>query len=374
MPEATATYVSPSNVAFNTDSNQYEISPAPEPSIPKILKSLSPMGNSSNNNTNNNNNNNNERTPEQKRNRMIAIVVLAVVVFVVAIGLIIASLRKVESTEFGLQYDIHSKELDDAAKSGGLFLGPPGYEFVKFPSTFITVALDDRICVSNDGLLVTFSVTFQYQMTELNLVPAIEKYRDYHKWANIVQEAGLSAIHHSCSEFQVTEFQSKRGIIQDKMLENLKLKLEGDPSRAEEGVNAVAVSLQLRFVGLPKEYNDAVAEKQSAEEEIAVSIAQRKQETTKADTELLRANEEARRILDTARNEAEVLLTEARLQAEETLFAFEKEADALIQVKESLGYTTEGILAYLSNMLMAETRNLAVTTEEPARLGRKELL
>lgn len=372
MPEATATYVSPSNVAFNTDSNQYEISPAPEPSIPKILKSLSPMGNSSNNNTNNNNNN--ERTPEQKRNRMIAIVVLAVVVFVVAIGLIIASLRKVESTEFGLQYDIHSKELDDAAKSGGLFLGPPGYEFVKFPSTFITVALDDRICVSNDGLLVTFSVTFQYQMTELNLVPAIEKYRDYHKWANIVQEAGLSAIHHSCSEFQVTEFQSKRGIIQDKMLENLKLKLEGDPSRSEEGVNAVAVSLQLRFVGLPKEYNDAVAEKQSAEEEIAVSIAQRKQETTKADTELLRANEEARRILDTARNEAEVLLTEARLQAEETLFAFEKEADALIQVKESLGYTTEGILAYLSNMLMAETRNLAVTTEEPARLGRKELL
>lgn len=358
MPEATATYVSPSYVA----PNQIEIQPAPVPE--KATNSFSPMGNDSDH----------ERTPEEKRTRKILCAVLAFVVTCVIIGVLAASLRKVGTTEFGLEYNIHAKELDDAAKSGGLFLGPPGYEFIKFPSTFITVALDDRICVSNDGLLVTISVTFQYQMTELNLVPAIEKFRDYHKWADIVEQAGLSAVHHSCSEFQVTEFQSKRGIIQDKMLENLKLKLEGDQKRGEEGVNAVAVSLQLRFVGLPKEYNDAVAEKQSSEEEIAVAIAQRKQETTKANTELLRAKEEARRIMDTARNEAEVLLTEARLQAEETLFAFEKEADALVQVKESLGYTTEGVLAYLSNMLVAEAKNLAVTTEEPARLGRKQLL
>mmetsp|Transcript_12350 Transcript_12350/g.29400 ORF Transcript_12350/g.29400 Transcript_12350/m.29400 type:complete len:363 (-) Transcript_12350:140-1228(-) len=362
MPEATATYISPSdNVAPNFAPNQIEVEPLPVPEKPK--SSLSPMGSS-----------NNERTPQEQRTRKIGYAALAFVVCCIAIGLIVASLKKVDTTEFGLQYDIHAKELDDAAKSGGLFLGPPGYEFVKFPSTYITVALDDRVCVSNDGLLVTLSVTFQYQMTEANLVPAIEKYRDFHKWADIVQEAGLSAIHHSCSEFQVTEFQSKRGIIQDKMLENVKFKLEGDEARDEEGVNAVAVSLQLRYVGLPKAYNDAVAEKQSAEEEIAVAVAQRKQETTKANTELLRAKEEARRILDTAQNEAEVLLTEARLQAEETLFAFEKEADALIQVKESLGYTTEGVLAYLSNMLVAESSNVAVTTEEPAKLGRKEFL
>ncbi|CAJ1959088.1 unnamed protein product [Cylindrotheca closterium] len=362
MPEATATYVSPSYVAPNQAPNQLEVQPVAVPE--KSKQSFSPRMGSSNN----------ERTPQEQRIRKIAYGVSAFVVVCVAIGLIASSLKKVESTEFGLQYNIHAKELDDAAKSGGLFLGPPGYEFVKFPSTFITVALDDRICVSNDGLLVTFSVTFQYQMTELNLVPAIEKYRDFHKWADIVEQAGLSAVHHSCAEFQVTEFQSKRGIIQDKMLDNLKLKLEGDEERNEEGVNAVAVSLQLRYVGLPKAYNDAVAEKQSSEEEIAVAIAQRRQETTKANTELLRAKEQARRILDTARNEAEVLLTEARLEAEQKLFAFEKEADALVQVKESLGYTTEGVLAYLSNMLLAETRNLAVTTEEPARLGRKELL
>ena len=85
----------------------------------------------------------------------------AFVCLCVAVGLIAASLKKVPSTEMGVQYNVHKKQLEDATKSGGLFLGPPGFRFIKFPSTYITVDLDDRTCVSNDGLLVRFSVTFQ---------------------------------------------------------------------------------------------------------------------------------------------------------------------------------------------------------------------
>jgi hypothetical protein len=82
----------------------------------------------------------------------------------VSIGLLIASLRKVPSTEMGVQYNVHKKQLDDATKSGGLFLGPPGFRFIKFPSTFITVDVNNKKCVSNDGLLVEFSVTFQVRI------------------------------------------------------------------------------------------------------------------------------------------------------------------------------------------------------------------
>ncbi|KAL3805820.1 hypothetical protein HJC23_007781 [Cyclotella cryptica] len=292
----------------------------------------------------------------------------------VAVGLLFASLKKVPSTELGVQYNIHKKQLDDAIKSGGLFVGPPGYRFIKFPSTFITVDLNDRTCVSNDGLLVQFAVTFQYRMTAANVYPAILKYRDHHKWASTVEQAGLSAIHHSCSEFSVTEFQNKRGIIQSTMEKNLRLKLEGNKTAGEEGVNAVAVSLQLTFVHLPEEYNRAVAEKQAAEEDIALAIAQRKQETTKASTELLKAKEESQKIRDTAQNEAEVLLTEAKLKAEEILYSFQKEAEALMQVKNGLNLTTEGVLAYLSTKLLNEADHLTVTTGEPARLSRKDEL
>lgn len=292
----------------------------------------------------------------------------------VIIGVLVASLKKVPSTEMGVQYNIHKKELDEAAKSGSLFLGPPGFRFIKFPSTFITVNFNDRTCVSNDGLLVKFAVTFQYQMTTANVYSAIVKYRDYHKWASIVEQAGLSAIHHSCSEFMVLEFQNKRGIIQQSMMDNLKVKLEGNETSGQEGVHAVAVSLQLVYVQLPEEYNDAVASKQAAEEDIALATAQRKQETTKANTDLLKAKEEARKIKDTANNEAELLLTEARLKAEETLYSLQKEAEALVEVKEKLNLTTEGVLAYLSNKLLAEANNLTVTTREPAKFSRRDEL
>merc|ERR1712013_223765 len=286
--------------------------------------------------------------------------------------------------------------------------------------------------VSEDGLLVTFSVMFQYQMTASNVYPAILKYRNFDKWASVVEQAGLSSIHHSCAEFMVAEFQNKRGVIQSTMLDNLKAKLEENDTTDEEGVHAVAVSLQLTYVHLPEAYNEAVANKQAAEEDIALAIAQRKQETTKArteflkaieeakkiedtannnaavlltetklkveaekqaaeidvtlaiaqreqeitkaNTEFLRAKEEAKKIEDTANNDAEVLLVEAKFKAEETLYSFQKEAEALIEVKDKLNLTTEGVLAHLSNRLLSEASNLKVTAGEPARFSRKDEL
>ena len=191
----------------------------------------------------------------------------------------------------------------------------------------------------------------------------------------VVEAAGRSAIQHTCSDFTIASFQNQRGTIQSRMLENLRLKLEGDPSDEQDnGVYAVAISVQLRFLQLPAEYQNAVAEKQSAEEDIVLARNQRRQETTKATTELLAAQEEARKILETATTEAEILITEAKLKAEETLFAFEQEASSIVKAKSSLNLTTEGVLAYTENMLIAQTKRLRVSAGEPAKLSRKDEL
>jgi hypothetical protein len=45
----------------------------------------------------------------------------------IAVAIILGvSIKKVESTEYGIQYDVHTKYLKDSAYSGGLFIGPPG--------------------------------------------------------------------------------------------------------------------------------------------------------------------------------------------------------------------------------------------------------
>ena len=62
------------------------------------------------------------------------------------------------SDEFGVRYDIHAKDLDEVAETEGLHMGPPGFEYIKYKSTFSTVLipedvpnLDEFSCVSADG-------------------------------------------------------------------------------------------------------------------------------------------------------------------------------------------------------------------------------
>ena len=179
---------------------------------------------------------------------------------------------------------------------GGLHLGPPGFIFIKFPSTQISADINDATCVSKDGLRVKFGVSFQYQLPMEWVKPVVVKYRDMDKWGSIVYAAGMSAVQHSCSKYDISNFQNKRGIIQSEMESKLRIKLEGPDGDGAGGVYARAVSLQLTNVELPEEYREAVSEKQQADEDIELAKNQRTQETTKANTELLAAKEEAKKI------------------------------------------------------------------------------
>jgi regulator of protease activity HflC (stomatin/prohibitin superfamily) len=284
------------------------------------------------------------------------------------------SLKKLTSLEYGVEYDKWGKMLEDSAKQGGLFIGPPGYRFIKFPSTQITQQLQDT-CLSRDGLRVVFDVTYQYQMPVDSIVTIIEKYRNFKGWDNVVMAAGVAAVQHTCADFNVTDFQGLRNVIQDAMLNNLKMKLEGSlDGITDDGVYAYASSLQLKNVELPQPYKDAVSDKQRAEEDIKLAKNQRFQEETKANTELLAAKEEARKIIDTAYNDANVTVIQANLKAEETLFALQKQQDVLEQAQISFGLNSNGIIAYITNQLFATSRKLDVTVGEPSKISRKDEL
>jgi Membrane protease subunits, stomatin/prohibitin homologs len=299
---------------------------------------------------------------------------IAVASVITAVVLLAVSLKRLSSVEYGVEYDRLAKILDDAAKQGGLHTGPPGYRFIKFPSTQISAAVRDT-CVSRDGLRVDLNVTFQYQMGAEHMVNAIEKYRDFKTWSWVVESAGQSAVQHTCSEFNITDFQTLRGQIQDAMFENLRLKLEGSlDGITDKGVYAIASSLQLEDIELPAAYKNAVADKQQAEEDIALAKNQRTQETTKARTERLAADEEARKILDTAENTKNITITEAQLKAQEILFAFEREKEVLGEAQQFFNLSPNGVLAYMSNQLYASVDSLHVTLGEPARVSRKDLL
>lgn len=283
----------------------------------------------------------------------------------IAIILISVSLKRLSPVEYGVQYDRWTKTLDDAAKSGGLHIGPVGYRFIKFPSLQISLDLADT-CVSRDGLRVAYSVTFQYSLQPDYITEVAEKYRDFKTWDVIVEAAATSAVQHSCSMYNITSFQQQRNQIQDTMFEKTRDKLL--PIRAE------ANSLQLSNVDLPKLYTDAVSDKQRAEEDIALAINQRNQELTKAETGLKAAQEEATKITDNANNTAQITLTQARLKAEEITYTLTRQTEALKHAQDNLGLDSNGILAYMSNQLYENARSLKATIGEPAVMSRKSQL
>jgi regulator of protease activity HflC (stomatin/prohibitin superfamily) len=308
---------------------------------------------------------------KSKKMTRYAVIFLVLAVVATVIGLLASSFRKLGSTQYGLEYNVHKKQLADAATAGGLHAGPPGFYFIKFPSTQVTVD-GWGICNSSDGLQVAYEVTYQYQMPQEWLKDAILKYRDFDRWATVVESAGTAAVQHACADYTITNFQNQRGIIQGTMEVKLRDKLEGPERDGVGGVYARAISLQLRDVSLPREYSNAVSEKQEAAQDIQLAINQRTQETTKAQTKLLNAKQQAKKTLDTATNEATVTLTEATLKAEETQFEFETEAAVLSRVKSDLNLTTEGLLAFLSNQLIEIASEVTVSAGEPASMSRKD--
>jgi len=312
-------------------------------------------------------------------NRQFALSVgVAIALFISAI-LIAVSLQKVKSTEYGLQYDVHAKKLGDEAQESGLHLGPPGYKFIKFPSTYITTSIPedmdnerDGTCVTRDGLRVNIHVTFQYQMTSDWVDEATVKYRTRKRWSNLVNAAAVSAVQLGCSLYDIPSFQNERGKIQQSMENALREKLEGVDGVG--GVFARAVGLQLRNIELPREYTQAISDKQSAAEDVGLAINQRNQMMTQASTNLQAAEENAKRVMDTAQANAEILLSEAQLQADGIKVDFETEADVYRQVKESLNLTTEGLLSYLGSRLVEETGQLDLSLTEPAKASYRDEL
>jgi len=249
------------------------------------------------------------------------------------------------------------------------------FQFIEFPSTWINVNLLAVICLARDGLPVIVDVAFKYRLNEENVLPVILKYSNYKAWAGVVRVSALSAIHHSCSNFGISEFQKKRGVIQQDMEDNVRLKLEGNPNITHsEGVYAEVVTLELKNLDIPTEYETAVQEKQSKQEDIGLAKTERIQATTKADTELQVAEEEAKKIKDTAENEADVLLTEADRAVKEILFAFEKEAETLADVKSSWNLSAAGIVSYVQSELLSKVEGLTITSGEPAKLSRSDEL
>ncbi|GMH38503.1 hypothetical protein BSKO_06387 [Bryopsis sp. KO-2023] len=298
-----------------------------------------------------------------------AVSVLVVLILAVSVMLLAASLKKLKSTQVGLEYDTQERELG-SIKGEGLHAGPPFFEFLKYSSVFLSREIS-TICVSRDGLVLELKVSFQYRPDPKKIEEITTKYRNSKRYDQMVLGAAESAIHHGCGDFEIEEFQSKRGIIQARQKEVMEEIFSG--KNEQTNLHAEVVDVQFLNISPPSRWEEAVESKENAREEISLARKEETQALTKAETSLKVSEEEAKIVLAKAETQAEVLLNQAEAEAASLLFKFEKEANATKFAKEQLDLDTAGILRYLLNRQIESKDKIEIGMDPPSLSFNDEL-
>ncbi|XP_053385379.1 uncharacterized protein LOC123539069 [Mercenaria mercenaria] len=294
--------------------------------------------------------------------KVVAGLVFAVIIVVMIIVLVATSLKKLSSDQIGLAYDTINKDLDKEAKTEGLHNGPPGFEFIIFPSVYKTLTFDNLRCLNADGVIITLDVTYQYKAKAQKLYDIVMNFKDYDGYKTVLQYTGESALHEACSYFNTSQFQAERGAFQEKVRDKIVEKYEV--------LYCDITDLQVSNIARPSEYESAIRSKERAREDIQVAFNERPRLITEAETEKREANTTAQIILDKANSDARILKARAEAEAEGIIQQYEKESEAYQQILSSsgLGFTVEGFISYMGVRVISSAKNpVYIGLQSPAK-------
>jgi len=292
----------------------------------------------------------------------VAVSVTIGVIAIVIVALVASSLKRIESTEIGLKYDYFSKHLADKPTFEGLHAGNPGYTFLIFPSIFKTLSFSYTNCLNKDGVEIKLSISYQYKVEANKLKNVFMQFKDIDSYTTCLRAFGYSSIHDTCSQFNTTEFQSRRGEFQEQ-LRNVIVGKYAD-------VHAQITDLQVNDITRPSGYEDAVKSKENAREDIEVAESENPKLVTAAKTVELQAETEANITMDAARTQVSIKTSEALAQAKAILNEYEKEAESykFLMSPDGLNMDVDSFLAYLGIRAIEDAVNdVQVGVDSPAK-------
>lgn len=296
--------------------------------------------------------------------RIICFGVCGLVVAVAFIGIVLiaVSLKKLASEEIGVKYDTLKKKLYDTTDREGLHLGPPGYNFIIFPSVYKSITFDDLECYNKDGIKITLDVTYQYKVRSANLKKIILDFRNQTGYIKVLEYAGRSALHEACSFFKTSQFQAERAIFQEKVREQI--------IKRYKELEADVTDLQVSNIARPSEYESAIRSKERAREDIQVANSERPRLLTEAQTKKREAETQAKIIVDKAESDARILANKAQTEAQAIIAQYEKEAESYKKIVDAMGlnFTIDGFISYLGVRVIADAKNsVYIGLDSPAK-------
>ena len=295
---------------------------------------------------------------------------ISTVVFVVLLVssiLIALSFGVLQSTESGIDYNTITQSLDTSKvwSNGRHFIGL-GHEFIVFPTNLVTISFPSEQCRTSDGLLVTLSIEFQYQLVGGDTL--FELYADWGTeydagFRNIAKDS----IRNVAASFTAFDFFERREAISAAMQVALHDKLTTSH-------HATVELFQLQNIDLPIEFQDSIQATEIARQEIQRVINVQNQEVINAQTKIIEAEASAQILTVQAENEAAGYVAQKGAEAYAIGVRLSAEKDAYSAIKATLNFTNEELLSYvwvknLEHRQDSEAGKLVMKIPQPANLG-----
>jgi len=280
---------------------------------------------------------------------IIACILCTVAVPVMIIALVASSLGRLQTHEVGIIYDTIWKKLGNDVFNEGLHLGPPGFQWIIFPSIFKTIQFPDVTAISKDGASIQLDISYQYRVRPQKLRNIITQFQDHSTFRKFLEVIGEAVVQDSVAYFNTSQLMSSRAEFQDKVRSEI---------RQQHGrMDCDVADIQVENIRLPRVYESSVRDKEAARENIEVARSEEPRLITQALTEKREAETEASITLDKALTNARIRLTESDRQSDAITHQFLKDTESLVNIKNDLGLNTAGLISYMTSRAIARNQN-----------------
>jgi len=265
-------------------------------------------------------------------------------------------IANVEVTEYGLNYSLLSRKIEKKTYLPGRYWISPFNYFIRFPSTVTTIAFADSAMQldlgpgergerelrsrTKDGLDVNIELSFQYQLKKDQLYDLYTTFGGWPDYHNVFVRLAIDRLTESATLFTSPQFFTERTQIGNEMEKQLLQDFK-------EKLFSTVFSFQLRTVGLPKAFEDAIQETEVKKQNVRVASAEQNSTRVQLETQLMQAKRRTQVKANRATGVAESVMLANKADIAQFTATQEKAADSYSAVMAQLDDNHQELLDYM---------------------------
>jgi len=282
-------------------------------------------------------------------------------VAVLALLAVCYSVGNVEITEQALNYSMLTRKAERQTYTAGRYwIGPFNY-FIKFPVVLTTIQFSDAKMQTDlaqsgeaelrsrtkDGLDVFIELSFQYQVQTSSLYDLYTNLDGYPVYHDTYVRLAIDRLTEAATQFTANEFFIDRTRIGKEMEELLRQDFE-------RRLYSTIFSFQLRSVGLPAEFEEAIQETEVMKQDLKVAMMEQNSTRVSLQTSLMQAERRTRVMANKASGQAQSIMLANTADISQFLSTQEKSADSYSGVLKSLDSNEREMLSYMQARVLRD--------------------